>query len=287
MADPSLYYYWMWNQITSDGNVILDAYWADLSPQHPSAAWSWNWLQASGERSFNCSWFQVGNSVLGYTFTYVSWGVAGSCVVDIYLTDTSWNKLSYERHVSTWQLVANWYAKYYTELALLPWQLWSNVSNYRLFFQATHSAGYVDTKYLEFSLSNMYFDTSTYSPWMMTVSWTNLVYTDYWWYKHMIQYDGNYSWSNVWTSNSWKIRVQNWVIRRLYYVDDYWYVRRTYEADNRYWSTSWQWAYAGTSYKWALRTASSWASWASARYLCFVNSDWYKMRLMNWNPANF
>ena len=287
MADPSLYYYWMWNKITSDGNVILDAYWADLSPQHPSAAWSWNWLQASGERTFNCSWFQVGNSVLGYTFTYVSWGVAGNVVVNIYLTDTNWNKLPYERRVEVWYLPANNYAKYYTELALLPTQLWSNVSNYRLFFQATHSAAPTDTKYLEFSLTNMYFDTSTYSPWMMTVSWTNLVYTDYEWYKHMIQYDSNYSWSTVSSSNAGKIWVQNWVVRRLYYVDQYWNVRRTYEADNRYWSTSWQWAYADTSYKWALWTGSSWASWASARYLCFVNSGWYKMRLMNWNPANF
>ena len=146
MADPSLYYYWMWNQITDDGNVLLDAYWADLSPQHPAISWSWNWLQASWERSFNCSGFQPGNSVLGYTFTYVSWGVAGNLVVDIYLTDTNWNKLSYERHVTASWLVANWVARYYTELALLPTQLWSNVSNYRLFFQATHSAGYVDTK---------------------------------------------------------------------------------------------------------------------------------------------
>ncbi len=287
MATPSFYYYWVWKQITDNGTTILDAYWADLSPQHPAITWWWNTLQSSWERDYNCSWFQVGNSVLGYTFTYVSWGVAGNVKIDIYLTDNHGNKLAYERHPTVWQLVANWVARYYTELAILSWQLRPNVSTYRLFFQATHSAGYTDTKYIEFSLSNMYMDTNTYTPWMMTVSWTNLVYTDYWWYKHMIQYDGNYSWSNVWTSNSWKIRVQNWVIRRLYYVDQYWNVRRTYEADNRYWSTSWQWAYAGTSYKWALWTATSWASWASARYLCFVNSNWYKMRLMNWNPANF
>ena len=123
MATPDFYYYWIWKSITFNGSTLFNAYWADLSPQHPTYSWSWNWLQASGERSFNCSWFQVGNSVLGYTFTYVSWGVAGSCVVNIYLTDTSWNKLPYERKVSTWQLVANWYAKYYTELALLPSQL--------------------------------------------------------------------------------------------------------------------------------------------------------------------
>jgi hypothetical protein len=36
-----------------------------------------------------------------------------------------------------------------------------------------------------------------------------------------------------------------------------------------------------------LRTWSSWASWSSGRYLCFVNSSWYKMRLMNGNPNNF
>lgn len=287
MADPSFYYYWVWKQITDNGTTILDAYWADLSPQHPAITWWWNTLQSSWERDYNCSWFQVGNSVLGYTFTYVSWGVAGNVTIDIYLTDNHGNKLAYERHPTVWRLVANWVARYYTELAILSWQLRPNVSTYRLFFQATHSAGYTDTKYIEFSLSNMYMDTNTYTPWMMTVNWTNLVYTDYWRYKHMIQYDSNYSWSTVSSSNAGKIWVQNWVVRRLYYVDQYWNVRRTYEADNRYWSTSWQWAYAETSYKWALWTGSYWASWASSRYLCFVNSNWYKMRLMNWNPANF
>jgi hypothetical protein len=287
MATPDFYYYWMWKSITFNGSTLFTAYWADLSPQHPTFSWSWNQLKATGERDFNCSWFQVGNSVLAYTWTYVSWEVAGSATIDIYLFTLGWTRLAYERHISTGSLVANWVARYYTEIAIMDWQIRDYSDDYRLYFQSTHSAWYSTTKYLDFSVSSMYADTEEYEPWVFTVRWTDLVYTDYWWYSHHIQYDGNYSWSYVGTSNSWKIWVQNWVARRLYYVDANGYVRRTYEADNRYWSTSWQWVNVWSQYAWALRTWWAWASWASGRYLCFVNSSWYKMRIMNWNPNDF
>ena len=287
MATPDFYYYWIWKSITFNGSTLFNAYWADLSPQHPTYSWSWNWLKATEERDYDCYWFQVGNSVLAYTMTYVSWGVAGTVNIDFYLFTQSWTKLPYEKHIKDMSLSANWFVRYYTELAIWDWQLRDNETDYRLYFRATHSAWYPTTKYLDFTINSLYTDTNVYDPWAMTVEWTNLVYTDYKWYKHIIQYDSNYSWSSVWTNKAWSIRIQNWVVRRLYYVDEYGRVRRTYEADNRYWSTSWQWVGVWTKYSWALRTWAKWASWASAWYLCFVNSNWYKMRLMNWNPNNF
>lgn len=287
MATPDFYYYWVWKSITFNGSTLFTAYWADLSPQHPTYSWSWNQLKATEERDYDCYWFQVGNSVLAYTFTYVSWEVAGSATIDIYLFTQWWTQLNYHKKVTTWQLVANWVARYYIELSIRPWQLRDNVTDYRLYFQATHSWWYTSTKYLDFSINSLYADTTTYTPWMMTVRGTGLEYTDYRWYKHMVQYDSNYSWSYVWTDRRWFIRLDTYTARRLYYVDANWYVRRTYEADNRFWSTSWQWVNVWSQYRWALWTWSFWASWASGWYLCFVNNSWYKMRLMNWDPNNF
>ena len=286
MATPSFYYYWIWKSITFNGSTLFTAYWADLSPQHPTYSWTRNWLQATWERSFDCSWFQPGNSVLAYTWTFVSWEKAGSWTIDLYLFSSGWNKYSFERHWN-YNLWANQFIRAYSEIAIMDWQIWDYTDNYRLLFHYTHSWWYEDTKDIYFDVNNMYIDTNEYEPWAMTVEWTNLIYTDYWWYKHIIQYDSNYSWSSVWSSNAWKIWVQNWVVRRLYYVDEYGRVRRTYEADNWYWSTSWQWVNVWSQYSWALRTWSSWASWSSGRYLCFVNSSWYKMRLMNGDPNNF
>ena len=286
MATPDFYYYWMWKSITFNGSTLFTAYWADLSPQHPTYSWSWNWLKATEERDFNCSWFQAGNSVLAYTWTYVSWEVVWTVTIDLYLFTQWWTKLSFERH-NTLSLSANWVWRTYWEIAIENWQIRDYDDDYRLYFQATHSGWYTSTKYLDFSVSNMYADTEEYEPWMFTVIWTNLVYTDWRWYRHAIQYDSNYSWSYAWTNKAWSIRIQTWVVRRIYYVDQNGYVRRTYEADNRYGSTSWQWASAWSQYAWALWTWSSWASWASGKYLCFVNSNWYKMRLMNWDPNNF
>ena len=289
MATPTIYYYDIWKSITFNGSTLFTAYWADLSPQHPTFSWSWNQLKATAESSYDVYWFQVGNSVLAYTFTFVSWEVAGSATIDLYLfkDDWWWTQTGYHKIINTWQLVANGYSRYYTELAIDYWQIWSYADYYRLILQFNHSAWYTWTYQKYFSINNFYADTDVYTEWLITVQWTNLVYTDYAWYKHLIQYDSNYRWSYVDTSNSWKVWVQTWVARRLYYVDANGYVRRTYEADNRYWSTSWQWVNVWSQYAWSLRTWSAWASWASGKYLCYVNPNWYKMRIMNWDPNNF
>lgn len=144
-----------------------------------------------------------------------------------------------------------------------------------------------------FTVSSLSFDSTLHSSWYIWIEWRYLCYTDWtWWemwnpnqwYKHKIKYDSSFS-EYVWTSYSWKIWLQTDVIRRIYYIDEYWYKRRTYEAQNRSGYPSWQWRYVWTSYRGRI-----WCPWnydyADAWYwhLCFVNQNWYLMRILNWDP---
>ena len=287
MADPDFNYHGFWKSITLDWSTIFTAYWADLSPTKPSSSWwAWNWLRATWETTYDCSWFQVGNTVCAFTFTYVSWGYAGETNIQLYLQEyRNWWQSTWWDVQWTWTLSANWFVRWFWELSIIQNQFRDNASRYRMlvYWQSwSYSSFYTD----EIQLDYLYPDTTEYEPWLITVDWSYLIYTDYWWYKHKVQYDTWFSWSYAGTDKAWHFWIQDWVVRRLYYVDEYWYVQRTYQADNWKGYTSWQWASVWTSYKWSLWTGS-WASDWSNRYLCFVNSSWYKMRLMNGDPNNF
>lgn len=285
MATPSFDYYWVGKSITIDGSVIFTAYWNDLSPTLPSASsWAWNWLRATWETTYDLSWFQMGNGVCAWTWTYVSRWVAWTVDLQFYLQKyTWWWQNTWWSYKSSVSLSANYVTKWYSQLPIAHDVIWGDADRYKMlvYFKEWSYSWYDE---VDFDVTNNNIETDWYSPWLITVRWANLVYTDFDWMKHIVKYDGDYNWSYVWDDNAWKLRVQTGVVRRLYYVDEYWYVRRTYEADNWRNNTSWQWASVGTQYRWSLWTGS-WASDWSNRYLCFVNSNWYKMRLMNWNPT--
>lgn len=287
MANAVLYYNWIGKDVMNSSDVFYTVYGNMLWQTLPNV-WSITYtaLRMSWETTYDLQWFQPWHTVLWYVVTVASNADSWSYNVSAYLQyndswtwRSTWDAVTWSWTTSTYQ-VRKWF-----------WQIWIKSNDIRPTFWDTYRIyttwsvwSYTGTdKVNNFTVSNMYIDDTVYTPWSMTVSWTNLVFTDIYWAKHIVAYDGNYSWSRPWTDHSWFIRLDPRTARRLYYVDEYWYVRRTYEASNWRDYTSWQWRSVSSDYKWSIWTWSS-SDVSAQRYLCFVNNSWYMMRLMNWNP---
>lgn len=281
----SMYYHWLWKSITDAGSIFYTIYWQDYWPNIPSItsiAWANRWT--SWETSYNLAWFQVGNQIVIYLFTFLSGTASGTASVQLYLqkytwwrqntgTNGSWSISMGQNSVFSWTMA----------IPIVRHGIWNDATDYRVLMYWSIGSESWFSQLDEFSVYNFWADTSEHNEGMLWVQWANLCYTDGYGYKHNITYDSDYA-TFVGSQYAGHIRIDPSVIRRIYYVDQSWYKRRTYEADNRFWSTSWQWASVGYWYRWCLWTVWDWwyAGWS--RYLCFVNPNWYKMRLMNGNP---
>lgn len=276
--------------ITVDGSVLHNYYWDDFNPTNPTRPSSWSSVWTSWTTSdFNLSWFQPWNEVWCHArqldlSSHYSWTLYWEFLRYNWWWVNSWT-LSW--YIDWWPDVYWWWYCYFwvDDDEIRPWYSKYKVHVYWL--------SDIDFYSPEFTVSNLSIDSTLHDAWYMRVEWSYLCYTDWtWWelgnynqwYKHKIKYDSNFS-EYVWTDYSWMIWLQTDVIRRIYYVDQYWYKRRTYEAQNWYNYPSWQWRSVWSTYKgkircpWNYDDASDWY-W----HLCFVNQNWYLMRILNWNP---
>lgn len=290
MANAVLYYSWIGNDVKNGSDVLYTVYGNMIGDTLPNiASVSYTNFRMSWETSYDLWWFQPRHAVLWFVAILVSNADSGSFQVHPYLQyydSGSWMWRSTWGHVDTWKWTTSTYQA--RKRLWTIWISWNNIrpsfwTQYRI-YTTWYVWSYTGTdKVNSFTVTNLNVDDTIYHPWSMTVNGTNLVYVDTFWYKHIIAYDGNYSWSRPWTDHSWFIRLDPRTARRLYYVDEYWYVRRTYEASNWYNYTDWQWRNVGSSYRWYVWTWNA-SDVSAQRYLCFVNNSWYAMRLMNWNP---
>lgn len=287
MANAVMYYNWIGKNVLNNWSVYYEVY-GNMFWQTLPNTWavSYTVFRMSWESSYDLQWFQPWHLVLWYVPILASNWDSWSYNISAYLQyNDSWTWRS------TWD-VATWsWTTSTNQVRKWLWVIWIKSNNIRPTFWNQYriyttwsvwSYTWTD-KILNFTVSNLSVDTNVYQPWNMMVDWANIVYADVYWAKHIIAYDGNYNWSYAWSSKAWFMWLDPDVIRRLYYVDEYWYVRRTYEASNRVNYTSWQWRSVWSSYRWSIWTWKADSTWA-VRYLCFVNNNWYAMRLMNWNP---
>ena len=282
----SIYYQWIWNDLMNGSSVYREIYgwllWATLpnmsNISYSNAKMSW-------ETSFDVWWFQPWHSVLWLVTVMMSGSDSGSFEVNSYIQYYDWMwRSTWALSKWTWTLSANQVYKMFMPVWILSNQIRPDYwTQYRMYTTwKVWSYTWTD-KIINFTVSNLNADSTIYAPWRIKVDWSNLIYTDTYWFKHIVAYDGSYDWSYVWSSKAWHLRLDPNVVRRLYYVDEYWYVKRTYEADNRLNYTSWQWRNVWSSYRWSVWTWN-WSDASARTYLCFVNNSWYAMRLMNWNP---
>ena len=286
MANAVIYYNWIGKDVMDGSSVYYTVYGNMLWQTLPSVSWiTYTDLRMSWETSYDLYWFQPWHTVLWYVVTLASNSDSWTYEVKAYLQYKSWSSRysTWDAVTYTWTTSTNQVRKWFRQIWIKSNNIRpSNWDTYRI-YTTWKVWSYTGTDKIEnFTVSNLYIDDTVYTPWNMTISWTNIVYTDTFWAKHIVAYDGNYSWSHVWTDHSWFIRLDPYTARRLYYVDQFWYVRRTYEASNWRDYTSWQWRNVWSDYKGSLR--SWWPNDTWQRYLCFVNNSWYAMRLMNWNP---
>lgn len=277
----------VWKWITADGSTLIVWYWQDFNPNEPTfPSWSSVWVYDE-TYSFNLSWFQPWHEVM-------------TCMCWVEVNNTSWRMYLEALRSSDWTNWENaWYYWYmdidssWGSAAIWCW-IWVDRDEIRPWYPYYKFHAYwnwYDDETQIVTISNLNIDSTDHQSWYMWVEWSHLCYVDashhYWWayyrdwFKHKIAYDWNFS-EYVWTDYSWKIWIETDVIRRIYYVDQYWYKRRTYEARNWYWYTSWQWRSVWSSYKWKIYV-SDWltpSDWYA--HLCFVNQNWYLLRMLNW-----
>ena len=283
-----MYYNWLGKEVLNDWSTYYEVYGNMMGQTDPNvSSISYTKLRMSWESSYDLQWFQPWHTVLWYVAILASNQDSWSYNVTAYLQyNDGWTwRSTWIYTPRSWTTSTNQVRKFFWQIGIKNNEIWTTFWNQYRLYTKWYVWSYTWTDVIKnFTVSNMYFDDTIYSnPWTITVNWTNLVFVDIYWAKHIIAYDGNYSWWRPWTNYSWFIRLDPWTARRLYYVDEYWYVRRTYEASNWRNYTSWQWRQVSSSYRWSVWTWSS-SDNSAARYLCFVNNSWYMMRLMNWNP---
>lgn len=283
----------IWKWITIDGSVMQVFYWDDFNPvqfSRPSSLSSvWTtWTTTN----FDLSWFQPWHEVwchvrlidLGSSY---SWTLYWE-----FLRSSDWNSwqnlwtMAWDVSASSWQYWA-WYAYFWVD-----WdEIWDWYNYYKMHLTWLSD---IDFESPTFTVSNLNIDSTDHYAWYIRVEWSHLCFVDAshyyrWtygreWFKHKIAYDGNFS-QYVWTEYSWMMWLETDVVRRIYYVDQYWYKRRTYEASNRFWYPSWQWKSVWSNYKWKIYVSDSWDAEDWYAHLCFVNQNWYLMRILNWPPS--
>lgn len=283
----------IWKWITIDGSVMQTFYWDDFNPTEFTRPTSFSSVWTSWTTTnFDLSWFQPWHEVWCHAWLI---DVNSSYTWTLYwefLRSKDWNSWSNTWTISWYLNVSSWY---YQAWYAYFWVDWDEIRDWYGYYKM-HITWLSDIDFYSptFTVSNLSIDSTDHYSWYMWVEWSHLCYVDAshysrWfygreWFKHKIAYDGNYS-EFVWTDYSWKIWLEPDVARRIYYVDQYWYKRRTYEARNWYGYTSWQWYRPSNAVDWSIYVSDWWDAGDWYAHLCFVNSNWYLMRILNWPPS--
>lgn len=282
----------VWEWITVDGSTILTWAWQDFNPTEPTIWTGWTTVWVDNESySYDLSWYQPWTEAFCCMLQIKTNNQSGTLTIEA-LRSKDLINWEYAWHMSTLSVSSSYPRHCQWIWIWVDWdEVWTDYPYYK--FVATWSwfSWQVDSS--DVRVYNLNIDDEIHYAWYIRVEWSHLCYTDssyyhgsaYYaiWFKHKIAYDGNFS-QFVWTDYSWKIWLETGVVRRIYYVDEYWYKRRTYEARNWYWSsyTRWQWRSVWYNKRWKIYV-SDWleaSDWYA--HLCFVNPNWYLMRILNW-----
>lgn len=286
---------WKWVQV--DWTTIHTYYWDDFNPTNAtrpssfSSCWT-TWTTTN----FDLSWFQPWHEVWCAVWQFQFSNSYLWTLVQHFMRSSDW--VHWENRW-TFELPIDWWANHYSGWYIYFWVDDDEVRPWYTYYKVKYEWSWTGLNDLReespiFTVSNLSIDSTLHKSWYFRVQWSHLCYTDWtwwelwnrwYWYKHSIAYDGNFS-EYVWTDYSWYVRLETDVVRRIYYVDEYWYKRRTYEARNWYNYPSWQWYRPWDAVYWSI-----WCPWdyddADEWYwhLCFVNQWWYLMRILNWPPS--
>ena len=174
----------------------------------------------------------------------------------------------------SWSISSWWYRWGYFEFNVLPWEIWTDATSYRVTgtWYVWDDAWSINDW---FTISGLDIDDTTHEPWYMWVEWNILCYTDWYWYKHRLGV-GNVG-TYVWQDKAWYIRLDSDAPLCLSYISNSWIIYQTSHFSHWYWWSTNVWSSNGW-YMWV----SSGTTASSARYsLCLVTENWNKMRIIN------
>lgn len=274
-----------------------DIYWKMFQPYEivrPSS-WAWEDLYATDQTtSFDLTNFQMGNEVFSCTLLlsnqsssavtfhaiiyfdqYVNWHWQQSWTCSWDYWDQTLNWKTSDTTWGNWSIQWAWVD---TD-EIRPW-----ISQYRLRL----TIDWVEKSVLNFSVSNLSFDTTPHPNWYIRVEWANICYVPpsyYSWsattgYKHRIQYDTWYSWA------TWQTPWMIWIPddstdHHIYYTTSNWVVRRTKETYPRPYNPSSTW-YSSRWHIWMTPSTQSWTEQTWYNYICYIDWSWYRRRLWPW-----
>lgn len=267
----------VWKSLKNWSSVVQTFWWKEV--------WSIDFSAVpfgdttSGETTISCSWLQnwhyiwVSNFVLDVpswissdtiTIRYeVQWYIDWER--EILYTDILWN---YEVE---WGYYWNWWEVLWIEDDCISTK--TNSYRVRWFWVSNWWYGAGDHKKW-FTISNLNVDSTRHEPWCLWIDWWYIYYTDVWWSVHHIDTDWASDWY-VWTENKWSLwMVDSWLtnMRKLYYVTETWYIWHTHTWRLKNW---WESLSPWINYKWSL--------WVEDYCLCFVNANWEKVYMGNWD----
>lgn len=287
MASITTHYIWTWKSLVENGDTLYTIFWRDFNPRDSDIPDPTPDTVASWETSFNLSWFQVGNEVCFCPLVIeVVWlkNVTINYTMRFQKYKNGWQN-AWWVHSHTDSLDSDDYWHYYRWYVWVDSdEIWTDATRYRFLIEASWWwVSWSDTAV--FTVSGLSFDTSSHPSWYMRVEWTQLCFTDALisstrWYAHRINPDSSYSASYVWTDKAWYIWIPEYANNsHIYYIDENGYTRRTKESQTRFDENN---QYAWTSKSWYIwvSNGSSAAQWYG--HLCYVNKEWYKRRIINW-----
>lgn len=289
MANSISYYeVWKWFEV---GGTNYPIYWVMFDPPYWNVRPSWYFTFSATNTfsSVDLSNFQQWHEVCVYCVKISVDTAATNQKVITWFKQYRWSGSRY----TPLQFYYNddfeaWYDYcYYMWVGVDPDEVWPDYTNYKFFVEVNDGELYAEK---EFTVSNLSFDTTPHPAWYMWVEWSYLCYVppSYYsgssttWYKHRINPDTWYSWSNVWTDKAWSIRIpsSSWD-HHIYYVNEYGVVARTKSSYTRD-DTN---VYVGSDSAWSIWLIPSTSSWPEQvwyNYLCYVDGWWYKRRMGIW-----
>lgn len=271
--------YWVWKGLEYDWSLIATYYEKDIDQDAPSTTAPHRFEPYNSVNSFdlsNCGvWSWVWCFAIYRENSYPSSKSLSSTTLTLQAY-IGWSWTTRKTKTLSWSISSWWYRWWYFDFSVLPWEIRTDATNYRVTWNRTvGSDTWTITK--SFTISNLNIDSTAHTPWYLWIDWLHLCYTDGYWYVHEIKTDNSHTPTSVWTDKKWYMWLETNDNSRIYYVTQSWYVYRTPAARAWYWWNTNVWSDKAW-YMWV----SSWTSASSWRYcLCFIAPNWNKMRIIN------
>lgn len=270
-------YSWIWKWLNYNWANVATFYEEDMDPTITSMTATKTYTPNNTTSTFdlsNCGvWSGVGCFTVYWANTYWTSQSLSSTTLKLQAyKNNSW--VDRKSKTFSWSISSWWYRWWYMEFSVLPWEVWTDATNYRVVW--TWSAG-TDTWNINetFNISNLSIDDTAHDPWYLRVEWSSLCYTDWYGYKHKIETD-TISWY-VWVDKAWYIRLDENEPLWINYVSAYGSLCKTTKFRQRYWWNTNVWS----DKAWFIWVSNG-TSASNARYcLCMISPSWNKMRVIN------